>query len=132
ADLFDWPLTRTSAAVLWQFAQHLFIAVAALLIGVLGARWARDVVTAESGLSPQKLAGQYTALGIVAVSTVLAVSVLLSSAGLLFGLAALAILGGGLWAVRHHLPDVAAGLALRAHKVSEVQIEGAPWQVAQV
>jgi len=132
ADLFDWPLTRTSAAVLWQFAQHLFIAVAALLIGVLGARWARDVVTAESALSPQKLAGQYTALGIVAVSTILAVSVLLTSAGLLFGLAAMAILGGGLWAVRRYLPDVAAGLLLRAHNVSEVEVEGAPWRVAQV
>jgi hypothetical protein len=132
ADLFDWPLTRTSAAALWQLAQHLLIAGAALLIGVLGARWARDVVTAESALSPQKLAGQYTALGIVAVSTILAVSVLLTSAGLLFGLAALAILGGGLWAVRRYLPDVAAGLLLRAHNVSEVEVEGAPWRVAQV
>src|SRR5262249_52232423 len=26
ADLFDWPLTRTSALALWQFAQHLLIA----------------------------------------------------------------------------------------------------------
>jgi hypothetical protein len=132
ADLFDWPLTRTSAQALWLFAQHLLIAGAALLIGGLGARWAREVVTAEPGASPERSASQYTALGIVAVSTVLAVSVMLSSAGLLFGLAALTILGGGLFVMRRRLPDVAAGLLLRAHKVTEVEFEGAPWQVAQV
>jgi hypothetical protein len=132
ADLFDWPLTRNSAQALWQLAQHLLVAGAALLIGGLGARWARDLVTADTTTSPEKLAGQYTALGIVATSTVLAVAVLLSSAGLLFALAALALLGGGLWLARRQLPDVAAGLELRAHKVSEVELEGAPWQVAHV
>jgi hypothetical protein len=132
ADLCDWPLTRASAQALWLLAQNLLVAGAALLIGGLGARWAREVVTAESSVSPERVASHYTALGIIAVSTVLAVSVMLSSAGLLFGLAALAILGGGLWAMRRHLPDVAAGLLLRAHKVTEVEVEGEPWQVAQV
>jgi hypothetical protein len=132
ADLFDWPLTRSSAQALWLLAQNLLIAGAALLIGGLGARWAREVVTAESSASPERAASHYTALGIVAVSTVLAVSVMLSSAGLLFGLAALAILGGGLWVMRRHLPDVAAGLLLRAHNVTEVEVEGEPWRVAQV
>jgi hypothetical protein len=132
ADLFDWPLTRTSLAALWAFTQNLLIAGAALLIGGLGARWAREIVTAESGVSAEKLAAQYTGLGIVAVSTILAVSVLLSGAGLLFALAALAILGVGLWLVRRHLPDVMAGLILRAHNVTEVQVEGTPWKVAEV
>lgn len=131
ADLFDWPLTRTSAQALWQLAQHLLVASAALFIGVLGARWALDLVTAEAA-TPEKQAGQYTALGVVAASTVLAVGVLVSSASLLFGLSALAALGCGLWLVRRHLPDVAAGLQLRTQKVREVELEGAAWQVSKV
>jgi hypothetical protein len=132
ADWFNWPLTRSSAQALWQFAQHVLVAAAALAIGGLGARWARDLGTAEGAASPEKQAGQYTALGIVAASTVLAVAVLLSSASLLYGLVALALLGGGLWLVRRHLPDIAAGLQLRAHKVREVHLEGVPCQVAEV
>ena len=132
ADLFDWPLTRSSAQALWQFAQHLLIAGAALLIGCLGAGWARDLVMLEGAASPEKRAGQYTGLGIVAATTMLAVAVLLFSAGVLFGLAALAILGLALWLVRGHLPDIAAGLQLRAHKVHEVWFDGAPWQVTEV
>jgi hypothetical protein len=132
ADLFNWPLTRTSALALWQFAQHLLIASAALFIGCLGARWARDLVTSEGAASPEKRAGQYTALGIMAATTVLAVAVLLSSAGVLIGLAALAVLGFLLWMVRGYLPDVTAGLQLRAHKVREVWFDGAPWQIAEV
>jgi hypothetical protein len=132
ADLFGWPLTRTAALALWQFAQHLLIAGAALLIGCLGARWARDLVTPEGASSPEKRAGQYTALGITAAATVLALAVLLSSAGVLVGLATLAVLGLGLWLVRGHLPDVTAGLQLRANKIREVLFEGEPWQIAAV
>ncbi len=117
ADAFDWPLTRSSALALWQFAQHLLVAGAALLIGCLGARWARDLVTADATASPEKRAAQYTGLVVIAATTVLAVVVLLSSAGVLIGLAALALFGGLLWMGRGHLPDVAAGLQLRAHKV---------------
>jgi hypothetical protein len=132
ADLFDWPLTRSAALALWQFAQHLFIAGAALLIGYLGARWARDLGTSEGAASPEKRAGQYTALGIMGATTVLAVALLLSSAGVLIGLAALAVVGFVLWLARGYLPDIGAGLQLRAHKVSEVWFDGSPWQVAEV
>jgi hypothetical protein len=131
ADLFDWPLTRSSALALWQFAQHLLVAGAALLIGGLGARWAREQVTA-GGTSPEQRAGQYTSLGIIVATTLLAVAVLLSSAGLLIGLAALAILGTALWLVRGYLPDAVAGLQLRTHNVREVCFEGVAWQVADV
>ena len=132
ADLFDWPLTRSAGLALWQFAQHFLIAGAALFIGGLGAGWARDLVTAEAAASPEKRAGQYTAVGVMAATTVLAVAVLLSSAGVLLGLAALAVLGVLLWLVRGYLPDVAAGLQLRAHQVREVWIDGAAWQVTEV
>jgi hypothetical protein len=132
ADLFNWPLTRSAALALWGLAQHLLIAGAALFIGFLGARWARDLAMLEGAASPEKRAGQYTALGIVAATTVLAVAVLLSGAGVLLGVAALAVLGLLLWLARGYLPDVAAGLQLRAHKVGEVWFDGEPWQVAQV
>jgi len=132
ADLFDWPLTRNSALALWQFSQHLLIACAALFIGCLGAAWARELATPEGAASPEKRAGQYTGMGIVAATTVLAVAVLLSSAGVLIGLATLALLGFLLWMVRSYLPDVSAGLQLRAHKVGEVCLDGVEWQVAEV
>jgi hypothetical protein len=132
ADSFDWPLTRGAVLALWQFAQHLFVAGAALLVGCLGARWARDQVTPDGAASPEKRAGQYTAMGIVAATTILAVAVLLSSAGVLLGLGALALLGLLLWLVRGYLPDVVAGLQLRAHTVREVWFDGVAWQVAEV
>ena len=132
SDFFNWPLTHDAAVALWQFARYLLAAGAALLIGYLGAGWARDLVSLDSATTPEKRAGQYTGLGIVAATTVLAIAVVLSSAGLLFGLAAFAILGLGLWLAREHLPDVAAGLQLRANQVSEVYLGGSPWQVANV
>ncbi len=132
ADLFDWPLTQRSALALWQLTQHLMIAGAALFIGCLGARWARDLVPPDGNASPEKRAGHYTSLGIVAATTVLAVAVLLSSAGVLIGLAALAVLGFLLWLVRGYLPDVTAGLQLRAHNVREVFFNGEAWRVAEI
>jgi hypothetical protein len=132
ADLFDWPLTRSSAQALWQLAQHLLVAAAALVIGSLGARWAREQVTPESGTSPEKRAGQYTALAIVAATTVFAVAVLLSSAGVLLGLAALGLMAVLVWTVRGYLPDIGAGLQLRSHQLREVWLEGASWQIANV
>ena len=69
----------------------------------------------------------------MAATSVLAVVVLLSSAGVLVGVAALALLGLVLWLGRGYLPDVAAGLQLRVHKVREVWLdEGEPWQVSEV
>jgi hypothetical protein len=131
ADLFDWPLTRSSAVALWGLAQHVLIAGAAMLIGCLGARWARDLAPPD-GASPEKRAAHYTGLGVVATTTVLAVGVLLSSVGLLLGLAAVAVLGFLLWLVRGYLPDVMAGLQLRGQNVREIWFDGVAWQVTEV
>jgi hypothetical protein len=131
ADFFDWPMTRNAALTLWQLAQNLFIVGAALFIGYRGACWAREVSTVDSN-SAQQRAGQYTALGIVTATTVMAMALLLSSAGVLIGLAALALVGFVLWLVRGYLPDVAAGFQLRANKAREVWFDGTPWQVADV
>jgi hypothetical protein len=132
ADAFDWQLTRSSALALWSFTHHLLVAGAALLIGCLGARWARDLATPDGAVSPEKRAGQYTGLVVMAATTVLAVVVLLPSAGVLIAIAALALFGLALWMGRDHLPDVTAGLQLRIHKVSEVWLDGEAWQVAGV
>jgi len=36
------------------------------------------------------------------------------------------------WLVRGYLPDIAAGLQLRVHKVDLIQLDGARWQVVEV
>jgi hypothetical protein len=130
ADFFDWPLTRTSAQALWHLEQQLLTAGAALLIGCLGARFARDLVTPEATASPEKHIGQYAALALVTGSTVLAVTVLLSGAGLLLGMAALALLGFLLFLGRSYLPDLLAGLQLRGTR--EIWVDGVSWEVAKV
>src|ERR1700722_21845 len=106
--------------------------MAGLVIGCLGARWASELVAFEETASPEKRAAHYTALGIMAASTILAVAVLLSSAGILLGLAALAVLSLLLWLVRGYLPDVTAGLQLRHHNVQEAVFDGECWQVDHV
>jgi hypothetical protein len=132
ADMFNWPLTRSAGQALWQFAQHALIAAAALFLGCLGARWAQDMVTASTDAAPEKRAGQYTALGIMAVTTILGVAVLLSSAHLLLAVATLALSGFGLYLVRGYVPDVTAGMQLRSHKVQALWFEGESWQVADI
>jgi hypothetical protein len=131
-DMFEWPLIRTSALALWNLGQKLLLAGAALLIGSLGARGARDLANVEGTSQQERRAGQYTGLALIAATTVLAVAVLLSSAGLFIGLAVVAILASLLWLVRGYLPDVKAGLQLRFYPVREVWLDGEAWQVSEV
>ena len=132
ADRFDLPLTRTAAVALWQLALNLLIAGAALLVGILGARWARSLSTHRAEASSQERAGQYTALGIVAGTTALAVALLLFSAGLRVGIAAVAIAGIVLFFAQGHFADLIAGLRLRKDKVSTVWKDGIAWQVTRI
>jgi hypothetical protein len=132
ADTFDWPLTRGAAQGLWQFTQHGLAAGAALLIGLLGARWARNLAVAEGAGAAEKRAANLLALGLVGGSTVLAVAVVLSGTGMLIGLAVLALLGLLIWLARGYVPDVLAGWQLRGHKSAEVWFEGATWHVVEV
>jgi hypothetical protein len=99
ADFFDWPLTRAAATALWQLAQNLLLAGSALGIGYLGARWARELATPDTA-NGQMRTGQYTAMGIVAATTVLAVGMMLASTGVMVGLVALMVLGVALWLPR--------------------------------
>jgi hypothetical protein len=130
ADYFDWTLTRNAAAALWQLALHLLTAGAAVLVGYVGVHWARE--TANQGASPALQPAQQTALGIVAVTTALAVALLLFGSGLGVGVAILAAAVGLLFLARGRLPDVTAGLKLRRDRVGTVWFDGTPWQVGQI
>jgi hypothetical protein len=132
ADAFDWPLTRTAAAALWQFVQQLFTAGAALLIAYLGATWARHLATSVGPVTPTQRAGMFTALALVGGTTVGAVATLLSGRGIVIGFLLVPVLGGLLWLARGYLPDVLAGLKLRWNKISQVWLDGAAWDVAGV
>ena len=132
ADFFDWPQTRNAAASLWQLALHLLTAGAALLVGWLGVRWARDLGTHQAGASSQDHAAQQTALGIVAVTTALAVALLLFGGGLGIGVAAVAVVAALLFLARGRLPDLIAGFKLRKDRVGTVWFDGTPWQLGQI
>jgi hypothetical protein len=132
ADSFDLPLTRSAATGLWQLAQTLLIAGAAVLIGCIGARWARDLPAPNSAASPQQKAAHATALSVMAGTTILAAGVLLFSAGMRMSLALLVIVGILAWLGRSHLLDLVAGLRLKLDKVSTVWFEGEAWQVSEV
>ena len=124
ADAFDWPLSRTAAAGLWQLGQQLLTAGAALLIAYLAARWARELATPTGPVTPELRAGQYVGLVLIGGAAIGGVTALLSSRGILIAMLALPILGGLLWLARGYIPDVKAGLTLRKKKVGQVWIEG--------
>jgi len=130
ADYFDWPQTRVAAAGLWQLSLHLLTAGAAVLVGHVGVRWAREF--AIQGASTEIQPAQQTALGIVAVTTALAVALILFGGGLGIRVAFLAGAAALVFLARGRLPDVMAGLKLRRDKVGTVWVDGAPWQVGQI
>jgi hypothetical protein len=133
SDTFDWPLTRTAALSLWQLAQTLLTAGAALFIACLGARSVRTLATPEPDRSPDKRAGDLTATGIVAGTTIVAVTmVLFSSGGLVIALLLAAVLAVACWLLRGYLPDLAAGLQLRTRQVRQVWFDGLAWDVFHV
>jgi len=132
ADYFNWPLMRTAALSLWQLALNLLIAGAALLVGVLGARWARDMATHQGEASSPERVGQYTAVAIVGGTTALAVGLLLFTVGLSVGVAAVAVACIVLFFARRHFADFFAGLKLRKDKVETVWKDGIAWQVTRI
>lgn len=132
ADYFNWPLTRTAAVSLWQLALNLLIAGAALLVGGLGARWARALSAPHADASAHDRVGQYTSIGIVAGTTALAVGLLLFTAGLSVGVAAVAIACLVLFFAQGHFADLIAGLRLRKDKVDTVWKDGIAWQINRI
>ena len=132
ADAFDWPLSRTAAAALWQLGQTLLTAGAALLIAYLGARWARELATPTGPVTPELRAGQYVGLALIGGAAIGGVMALLSGRGILIAMLMVLILGGLLWLARGYIPDLMAGLKLRKEKVGQVWIEGTACRVEGV
>ncbi len=132
ADAFDWPLSRTAAGALWQLTQRLLTIGAALVVAWLGARWAVALSSPVAAVTPEQKAGQYTALALVAGTSVGAVAALLSAGSAVLWLLAVPLAGVALWLARGYLPDVLAGAKLRAGKVGQVYFDGAAWQVSGV
>jgi hypothetical protein len=132
ADAFDWPLSRTAAAALWQLGQQLLTAGAALLIAYLGARWARELSTPTGPVTPELKAGQYVGLALIGGAAIGGVMALLAGRGILIAMLALPILGGILWLARGYIPDLMAGLKLRKDKVDQIWIEGMACRVEGV
>jgi hypothetical protein len=132
ADAFDWPLSRTAAAALWQIGQQLLTAGAALLIAYLAARWARELATPTGLVTPEIKAGQYVGLALIAGAAIGGIAALLAGRGLFIAIVVVPILGGALWLARGYLPDLMAGLKLRKEKVGQVWIEGMACRVGGV
>ena len=132
ADFFNLPLMRTAAVSLWQLALNLLIAGAALLVGGLGARWARAFSSAPAEASSPERVGQYTAVGIIGGTTALAVGLLLFTAGLGIGVAVVAIAVVVIYFAQRHFADLIAGLKLRKDKVTMVWKDGIAWQITQI
>ena len=132
ADYFNWPLVRTAAISLWQLALTLLIVGAAVLVGGVGARWARDLSTPPTEATSPERVGQYTAVGIIGGTTALGVGLLLFSAGLSAGALAVALGGIVLFFAQRHFADLIAGFKLRKDKVATVWKDGIAWQVTQI
>jgi hypothetical protein len=132
ADYFEWPLTRTAAAGLWHLAENLLTAGAALLIGGLGARWARDTEAQWNASSSEDRTSKYLSLGVLVGTTAAAVGLLLFGAGLRVGVALVVVGAVVLYVSRGRLFDLVAGLQLRKDKVGTVWFEGTPCQVGEV
>ena len=131
ADYFDWPHTRNAVADVWQLALRLLTAGAAVLVGYLGARWAREFATPQ-GAAADLQPAQRTAVAIVVGSTALAVALLVFTSGLGLGVAVLVVIAALVYLGRGRLADVLAGLKLKKAKVGTVWFEGVPWQVEQI
>ncbi len=133
ADLLGWTATGSAGAAVWQLGLRLVSAGVALLIGWLGARWARTQIPADAEThSPTEQARIYTALAILGCATVLAITLLADNLQMLVGLLAVLLLAVVLWPLRGYIPDYWAGRLLRGQRVRQVRIEGAWFQLNEV
>ena len=103
----------------------------ALLLACLGGIWARHLRSCTGPMTPQAACRPYTALALVAGTTV-GLSGCYFPAGECSSPPSRC---GSRWPAvdrAGYLPDLMAGLKLRADKVAHVWLDGAPWQVEGV
>lgn len=133
ADLFGWAQTGGVVAAAWSLLLHAVTAGTALLIGWLGYRWARRLTSAEiEAAPPPARASHYTALGILAGATLLAIALLAATIQGVVGVAFVLLLAFMLWPLRGYVPDVWAGILLKGQKVQHVHLDGELSQVGEV
>jgi hypothetical protein len=132
ADLFGWALTGSALAAAWVLLLHVVTAGIALSIGWLGYRWARSLTLAAAETAPLPArAAHYTALGIVAGATLLAIA-LLATLHAVAGVAVMLLLAFVLWPLRGYVADVWAGMLLQGQKVEQVRLDGEFAKVGEV
>jgi hypothetical protein len=133
ADLFGWALTGNAVAAAWSLLLHAVTAGIALLIGWLGYCWARSLSYSEAEAAPPPArAVHYASLGILAGTTLLAISLLAATLHGLIGVVFVLLLAFVLWPLCRYVPDVWAGLLLKGQKVQQVRLDGELSQVGQV
>jgi hypothetical protein len=133
ADLFGWTLTGGVVVAAWYLLLHAVTAGIALLIGWLGYRWVRGLTLSESeAASPPARATPYTALGILAGTTLLAITLLATSLQGVIGVGAVLLVAFVLWPLRSYVPDLWAGILLKSQKVQHVSLDGELSQVDEV
>jgi hypothetical protein len=128
ADLFGWALTGGVVTAAWLLLLHAVTAGAALLIGWLGYRWARSLT--PSGIEaapPPARAAHYTALGILAGTTLLAIALLAATLEGLVGVAVVLLLAFVLWPLRVYVPPAIRWASVRYSRLRSpiVRIEHA-------
>jgi hypothetical protein len=132
ADLYGWALTGSAMAAAWLFLLHVATAATALGIGWLGYRWARSLASpALETATPFVRAAHYTALGILAGTTLLAIA-LLATLQAVAGVAIVLLLALVLWPLRGYVADMWAGMLLKGQNVQEVRLDGEPSMVSDV
>jgi hypothetical protein len=132
ADLFGWALTGGVMAAAWTLLLRVITAAAAMLIGWLGYRWAVSLTFAESAATPTAQATHYTALLILAGTTLLAVTLLGTTLQALVGVAFVLLVAFVAWPLRAYASDVWAGILLRAQKVQQVRLDDELSQLGEV
>jgi hypothetical protein len=132
ADLYGWALTGSAMAAAWLFLLHVASAATALGIGWLGYRWARSLASpALETATPFVRAAHYTALGILAGTTLLAIA-LLATLHAVAGVAIVLLLAFVLWPLRGYVADMWAGMLLKGQNVQQVHLDGQLSAVSEV
>ena len=133
AELTGLALAGEALAAAWHLALHVFTAGVALLIGWVGARAARAQAVADAGpVSPPAGFGSYAAASVMGAAALLAVLLLAGNLPTYFGLVLLVLVVMLVWPAQRWLPDVYAGVLLRAHRVKEVRMDGDTYPVGAV
>src|SRR6185369_8070674 len=119
-----WALAGSAVAAAWLLLLHAVTAGTALLIGWLGYLCARSLTSAGiEAAPPPARAAHFTALGILAGTTLLAIALLGTALPGLVGVVLVLLLAFVFWPLHGYVSDVWAGLLLKGQKVQQVRLD---------